>query len=124
MLFFDVQGLTKGEHERLRSLLQTLGDVISVGDGVLGRTSILHHKIDTSNALPIRHEISRLPFHQRSVVKDMINRMLKQGIIEPSEVAWASPIVLPRKKDGLFQFCVDFSRVNDVTKKDVTLFQE
>eukprot|EP00731_Ephydatia_muelleri_P033704 Em0036g8a len=119
VLISDTEGLTTGERENLRSLLQTLGDVISVGDGDLGRTSVLRHKIDTGSALPIRQQSRRLPFHQRGVVKDMIDGMLKQGIIEPSEGAWASPIVLARKKDGSFRFCVDFRRVNDVTKKDV-----
>ena len=85
---------------------------------------MLRHKIDTGNTLPIRQQSCRLPFHQRGVVKDMIDGMLQQGIIEPSEGAWASPIVLARKKDGSFRFCVDFRHVNDVTKKDVTLFQE
>eukprot|EP00731_Ephydatia_muelleri_P017571 Em0010g669a len=118
VLLLDTEGLTTGEREKLRSLLQTLGDVISVGDGDLGRTSVLRHKIDTGSALPIRQQSRRLPFHQRGVVKDMIDGMLKQGIIEPSEGAWASPIVLARK-DGSFRFCVDFRRVNDVTKKDV-----
>ena len=119
MLLSDVKGLTKGEHERFKSLLQEFDDVISVGDGDLGRTSVLRHKIDTGNAVPIRQQSRRLPFHQRSVVQDMINGLLKQGIIEPSEGAWASPIVLAKKKDGSFRFCVDFRRVNDVTKKDV-----
>ena len=119
VLLSDTEGLTTGEREKLRSLLQTLGDVISVGDGDLGRTSVLRHKIDTGSALPIRQQSRTLPFHQRGVVKDMIDGMLKQGIIEPSEGAWASPIVLARKKDGSFRFCVDFRRVNDVTKKDV-----
>eukprot|EP00731_Ephydatia_muelleri_P033149 Em0025g105a len=95
VLLSDTEGLTTGE----RDLLQTLGDVISVGDGDLGRTSVLRHKIDTGSALPIRQQSRRLPFHQRGVVKDMIDGMLKQGIIEPSEGAWASPIVLARKKD-------------------------
>ncbi|KAL5469217.1 hypothetical protein EMCRGX_G030441 [Ephydatia muelleri] len=99
VLLLDTEGLTTGEREKLRSLLQTLGDVISVGDGDLGRTSVLRHKIDTGSALPIRQQSRRLPFHQRGVVKDMIDGMLKQGIIEPSEGAWASPIVLARKDD-------------------------
>eukprot|EP00731_Ephydatia_muelleri_P005922 Em0003g170a len=115
VLLSDTEGLTTGEREKT-SLLQTLGVVISVGDGDLGRTSVLRHKIDTGS---IWQQSRRLPFHQRGVVKDMIDGMLKQGIIEPSEGAWASPIVLARKKDGSFRFCVDFRCVNDVTKKDV-----
>ena len=31
---------------------------------------------------------------------------------------WSSPIVLAPKKDGTYQFCVDFRWVNSVTKKD------
>ena len=56
VLLSDTEGLTTGEREKLRSLLQTLGDVISVGDGDLGRTSVLRHKIDTGSALPIRQQ--------------------------------------------------------------------
>ena len=43
--------------------------------------------------------------------------MLTQGIVEPAEGPWASSIVLVRKTDGT-RFCVDFRKVNEVTKKD------
>ena len=111
-----VQGITVSEREELRALLKEHSDVISVGDGDLGRTSVLRHKIDTGNATPIHH---KLPFHQRGLVQNMIEGMLDQGIVDPAEGAWSSPIVLAKKKDGSHRFCVDFRRVNDVTKKDV-----
>ena len=48
----------------------------------------------------------------------MVDDMLSKGIIEPAHGPWASPIVLVRKKDGSTRFCVDFRKVNEVTRKD------
>ncbi|GFX12687.1 retrovirus-related Pol polyprotein from transposon opus [Trichonephila clavipes] len=44
--------------------------------------------------------------------------MKNNDVIEPSSSPFASLIVLVRKKDGSTRFCVDYRRLNDVTKKD------
>ena len=49
----------------------------------------------------------------------MVDNMRKQGVVQLSVSPWASPIVLVPKKDGTYRFCVDFWRLNAVTKKDV-----
>ena len=47
-----------------------------------------------------------------------MDEMLENGVIEPSNSSLASPVCLVRKKDGTFRFCVDYRRVNAVSKKD------
>ena len=45
--------------------------------------------------------------------------MLNKGVIRHSKSPWSSPILLKNKKDGSIRFCVDFRKVNKLTKRDV-----
>ena len=87
-------------------------------NGDLGVTHLVEHSIDTGNATPIKQAPHRPAFAKREVAETEIKRMLKEDIIEPSNGPWESPVVLVTKKDGSVQFCIDFRKVNCVTRKD------
>jgi hypothetical protein len=54
-------------------------------------------------------------------VKDEIERqiteMLQASIIQPSTSPFSSAVLLVKKKDGSFRFCVDFRHLNAITEK-------
>ena len=67
---------------------------------------------------PIRQPFRRVPPPQREEMRRLLNDMLERDVIQPSASPWASPVVLVRKKDGSLRFCIDYRRLNAVTRKD------
>ena len=45
-----------------------------------------------------------------------VQRMLDQDIIKPSTSSWSSPVVSVKKNDNKYRFCVDYRKLNSVTK--------
>lgn len=57
-------------------------------------------------------------------VDNLFQEMLNQGVIQPFQSPWGSPIVLVKKKDGTTRFCVDYRKFNSFTRKDVFLLPQ
>jgi len=49
----------------------------------------------------------------------LVNEMLQSNVIENSSSPSFSPVVLVKKKNGQLHFCVDYRRLNAITRKDV-----
>jgi len=44
--------------------------------------------------------------------------LLESGLIESAHSAWSLPVILVRKKDGSWRFCVDYRKLNSVSLQD------
>jgi hypothetical protein len=77
------------------------------------------HKIplkDESQAVNLRsYRYSGL---QKDTLETLVAEMLEAGIVQPSNNPFASPVVLVKKKDQTWRFCVDFRALNKITIKD------
>jgi hypothetical protein len=114
----DLSHLQPEEQADVENLLVEFQDIFSSGPSDIGRTSKIYHKINTGDHPPIRQQARRIPGHRREEVDSMLQTMLEQGVIQTSFSPWAAPIVLVKKKDGTTRFCIDYRKLNDVTKKD------
>ncbi|TPX51269.1 hypothetical protein SeLEV6574_g00360 [Synchytrium endobioticum] len=78
------------------------------------------HTIElTSTKVPHEPPRRHSPKH-RQIIRDSIATQLGAGVIRPSRSPYASAIVLiPKKNTGEMRFCVDYRKLNQITKKDV-----
>ena len=84
----------------------------------MGSCSVVRHKIDTNDAQPIRQHFRRTPKAFEKEEETYLQEQLDARVIVPSSSAWASPVVLVRKKDQTVRWCCDFRKLNEVTVKD------
>ena len=88
-------------------------------EGERGETSLVDFANDTGDAAPKKQGACRIPHTAREEINSQLEMMQTEGVIQPSESPWASPVVLVRKRDGNLCFCVNYRGLNAVTKADV-----
>ena len=110
--------LTPTQTQSLKQCLEANIDRFATTDFDLGHTELLQHEIDTGGSPPIHQKPYPVPFSQRSIIEEHVNKMLKQGVIQPSNSPWSSPVVLVKKKDNTIRFCIDYRKLNAITVKD------
>jgi len=84
----------------------------------LGETPLGLHRIDTGDARPVRQTLHCQPYDLVPKIDAYVEGMCKAGIIEPSSSPWASNLVVVKKKDGTYRYCVEYRKLNSLTKRD------
>ena len=73
------------------------------------------------NLMPGAQPVRVRPYHyssiQKSEIENQLKEMLQNGVVHHSSSLFASPVLLVRKKDGSWRFCVDYQQLNAMTLK-------
>ena len=106
------------EKEKLKDILHEYVDVFSKSEYDIGCTDLAKHTIDTGDAKPIKQFLRKQPMIHVETIDTQVKEMIKSNVIVPSQSPWVSNVVIVRKKDNSFRFCVDYRPLNSVTRKD------
>ncbi|CAK9829692.1 Retrovirus-related Pol polyprotein from transposon 17.6 [Anthophora retusa] len=67
---------------------------------------------------PVIFRPRRLAFTDKEKLRTILDDLLREGVIKPSNSPYASPIVLTRKKNGEIRLCIDYREINKNTIRD------
>lgn len=78
------------------------------------------HKIELMEGreAPSKAPLYRMSEQELELVKTYLKEHLDKGFIAASTAPFASPILFAKKPDGGLRFCVDYRKLNEITKKN------
>lgn len=70
------------------------------------------------NSAPVNVHPYRYPHFQKQEIEWQVDMMLRNEIIRPNTNPFSSSVLLVKKRDGLWHFCVDYRALSTITIKD------
>lgn len=99
-------------------LIEQYEDIFQVPDKLPPNREIYHQIHLKEGAQPVNVRPYRYPQVQKNEIEKLVSEMLLVGIIQPIVSPFSSPVLLVKKKDGGWRFCVDYRALNNVTIPD------
>jgi len=104
--------------EPIRKVVEDFKHLFVEDVSQLKHTDAVKHRIPLKDDIPL---VSR-PYRANPIMQKEIEKqtqvMLDNEVIRPSVSEYRSPVVMVKKKDGTFRFCVDYRKLNEHSKKD------
>jgi hypothetical protein len=106
--------LTVEQRDKATELIRTYAHVFSKSATDLGRNRMQPHRIDTGDHSPVKQPMRRHPYAHLDEIERNVQELLAAKVIEPATSPWASNVLLVKKKDGTWRFCVDSRKLSEM----------
>jgi hypothetical protein len=113
----DINTDQQPEWTSLRYSLNEFADIIKEPDG-LPPTREFDFEMNLECDEPPKERTYRMSLAKLREVQVQLQDLLARGWIRPSKSEYGAPILFVRKKDGTMRMCVDYRKLNDLTRKD------
>lgn len=114
----DWEQPTDPRKAELMSLLKSYGDVFETPKELPPPRSMDHGITLKEGSNPVNLKAYRYGALQKTVIEELVQEMLDLGVIRQSQSEFASPVVLVKKKDNSWRFCVDYRKLNSLTVRN------
>jgi len=103
----------------IRVLLHKYQAVFQSPHGLPPSRTHNHNILLLPNSAPVRVCPYRYPHSQKTEIERLVTEILAEGIIQPNSSFFSSLMLLVKKKDSTWRFCIDYRALNAVTIKDL-----
>ena len=104
--------------QSIRSCLTKFAHLFTDANDEYGFCNWMEHKIQLVGGQQCKLVFRRIPEKLLPEVQKQVTEMERKGIIQRSNSPYCSPVLLTKKADGTYRFCIDFRELNRVTVKD------
>jgi hypothetical protein len=102
----------------LEELLSAFAGTFVEPSGLPPQLARDHSIVLKPGALPVAIRPYRYPAAHKDELERQCAAMIQQGIVRRSDSAFSSSVLLVKKPDGSWRFCVDYWALNALTVKD------
>ncbi|KAA0037988.1 Ty3/gypsy retrotransposon protein [Cucumis melo var. makuwa] len=106
------------ETNPVHMMLKQFEDVFEWPKKLPPNREIKHHIHLKDGTDPINVRSYIYGYHQKEEMEKLVEEMLISGVIRPRKIPFSSPVLLVKKKDGSWCFCVDYRVINNTTVPD------
>ena len=110
--------LTAEQKLLVYDMLNKTVKVLSKNDSDVGLAKIAPHTIELTDKTPIWQKARVFADPVNKEIEEQCQELLSLDIIEHSDSRWSSPVVPVRKSDSQLRLCIDYRKVNSVTKTE------